>query len=162
MVAGVPNPGLKPIEELVEPLEPTTAINLMKHNIMLQAQLDGVTQNVQKQQREICNLHTRLREAGIPRLGFQTNPGVRPEGETPGEQTGDYPINPNPFNQWTMPPSQVIDLDTPDQPMGENTTPPEGNEVTNGERGVGIEGNIAGQSNPGNNPEGTTEGKNAE
>ena len=96
-----PNPGCKPGEEILEPIEPTLfrkldgTIDQGAINEMRDARIAGNTHNVSKIQREVCFLFTICRLNGLKRPRWMTNRGERPEDTDPDP---DLHQQPHPMN----------------------------------------------------------------
>ena len=101
---GASNPGLKPLEEIIEPLDLRRLVNRVAEVdlkglvLFLFAQSCGTTHNHHKFQRELCFLNSRYRVEGAApheRPGYQMNAGERPVDTPPVPGHG---VSGNPFN----------------------------------------------------------------
>ena len=78
VLAGGSNPGLNPYEELIAQVPPSAVTQESQIGMYNLIRIDQLSLLQTKQQREICWLVRRYKEAGLDRPGYQTNPGVRP------------------------------------------------------------------------------------
>lgn len=99
VMRNVPNPGLYPIEELVDPVTP---FNLLSNSLQMNSMylfMQGMTGNMQRMQREICSAHRRISEGDSGR-GRRPNMGRRPASTVPVHVDNLEWARPNMDNSW--------------------------------------------------------------